>query len=136
NDLDVCPSADRTGTADRTAPAATAALSVSGTHTFTQTGQDPIVGDGAQISVTLAGSADLDVAATIVQVGEIRLDHASGLTWTHTVASTDIDGRKALTVTLVDTAGNTAPANAGGQAVVVDLTAPDASCVLSPKVAK
>jgi len=134
-DAEVCAAADRTGEVLGEDPTVTAlpTISVSGDRTHHDDDADRwIVADGTVLTVTIATEDDIDEDATTVQVGEIPLQPQGSLTWTHTVdAEADVDGLKALSVRLVDTAGNAVllPVD---DAVVLDNTAPDASCLLSP----
>ena len=129
----LCPDADRTGTIEATPPTASdVQLTVTGARVHHPAEGEPIAGLDAEITVTLTSDDPIDTAATLVQLGDILLTHAGGLSWTHQVRAADLDGLKPLSVTLVSPIGNRAPLDTAGLGVRVDLTPPNASCQISP----
>jgi len=97
------------------------------------TGSHRRVGEGAGLEVSLAATTDLDTAETRVQLGEIPLTwNGTDGVWRGTVGPATADGAKPLSITLVDGAGNRRSIERSDLRVVVDRTAPSATCALSP----
>lgn len=132
-----CPLADRTGEAVGVEPAVVGDPTltvVSGPQAPDEDGI--LVGLGAVVEVGFATNEELDVELTSVLLGDLPMtwDEVAGL-WRRTIASGDPDGRKALTLSLVDAVGNRQVIQRPDLAVRVDLTPPTAGCLLFPNFA-
>ena len=128
----LCEPAERTGSLKGIGPDLVGSGVLLVTPSLPSGDGTPRATDGATVTLTLATAEAIDPEASSVFIGNLPLSSLDGQTWTGTLTSGLGDGRKSLSATLVDPAGNRLQVEDAAVALLADFTPPAlASAVLT-----